>query len=71
MHVWDMHVRRDAAAAFEIPEGWTTAIVVLHGTVLVNVVNRSETEAIPTDIELQSGAYTGKSKFGQPTSSGQ
>ncbi|HEX5765390.1 MAG TPA: pirin family protein [Woeseiaceae bacterium] len=36
MHVWDMHIRRDAAAAFEIPEGWTTAIVVLHGTVLVN-----------------------------------
>jgi len=29
-------------------------------TVVVNVVNRSETEAITSDIELQSGAYTGK-----------
>lgn len=36
MHVWDMRLRRDAAATFEVPEGWTTAIVVLHGTVLVN-----------------------------------
>jgi alpha-N-arabinofuranosidase len=26
----------------------------------VNVVNRSETEAIPAEIELQSGAFTGK-----------
>ncbi len=26
----------------------------------MNVVNRSETEAIPANIELQSGAYTGK-----------
>ena len=30
------------------------------GTLVVNVVNRSETEAIPADLELQSGAYTGK-----------
>jgi len=30
------------------------------GTLFVNVVNRSETEAIPADLELQSGAYTGK-----------
>ncbi|HLU06003.1 MAG TPA: pirin family protein [Woeseiaceae bacterium] len=36
MHVWDMRLRRDATATFEVPEGWTTAIVVLHGTVLVN-----------------------------------
>jgi len=27
---------------------------------VVNVVNRSETDAIPADLELQSGAYTGK-----------
>lgn len=32
------------------------------GTVLINVVNRSETDAIATDIELQSGAYTGKAR---------
>jgi len=30
------------------------------GKLVVNVVNRSETDAIATDIELQSGAYTGK-----------
>ncbi|HWA87089.1 MAG TPA: alpha-L-arabinofuranosidase C-terminal domain-containing protein [Opitutus sp.] len=30
------------------------------GMLVVNVVNRSETEAIPADIDLQSGAYTGK-----------
>lgn len=36
MYVWDMRLRRDATAAFEIPEGWTTAVVVLRGTVLVN-----------------------------------
>jgi alpha-N-arabinofuranosidase len=31
-------------------------------TLFVNVVNRSETEAISTDLELQSGAYTGKGR---------
>ncbi|MEN9402265.1 MAG: Intracellular exo-alpha-(1-_5)-L-arabinofuranosidase [Verrucomicrobiota bacterium] len=31
-----------------------------EGKLFVNVVNRSETEAIPADLELQSGAYTGK-----------
>ena len=36
MHVWDMRLRRNATATFEIAEGWTTAVVVLHGTVLVN-----------------------------------
>jgi alpha-N-arabinofuranosidase len=33
-----------------------------EGKVFVNVVNRSDTEAIPAEIELQSGAYTGKSR---------
>lgn len=32
------------------------------GTVLINVVNRSETDAIATEVELQSGAYTGKAR---------
>ena len=36
MHVWDMRIHRDATTAFDIPEGWTTVIVALHGTVLVN-----------------------------------
>jgi alpha-N-arabinofuranosidase len=30
------------------------------GMVVVNVVNRSETDAIPANLELQSGTYTGK-----------
>jgi len=30
------------------------------GTLVINVVNRSETEAIPANLELQSGAFTGK-----------
>jgi alpha-N-arabinofuranosidase len=30
------------------------------GTVVVNVVNRSETDAIAADVELQSGTFTGK-----------
>jgi alpha-N-arabinofuranosidase len=30
------------------------------GKLVVNVVNRSETDGIPADLELQSGAYTGK-----------
>ena len=29
---------------------------------VVNVVNRSETEAIPADLELQSGAFTGQGR---------
>ncbi len=31
-----------------------------NGTLVVNVVNRSETEAIPANVELQSGTFTGK-----------
>lgn len=30
------------------------------GTLVVNVVNRSETDAIPANLELQSGTFTGK-----------
>jgi alpha-N-arabinofuranosidase len=32
------------------------------GTLVVNVVNRSETEAIPANLELQSGTFTGKGR---------
>ncbi|HVZ64735.1 MAG TPA: alpha-L-arabinofuranosidase C-terminal domain-containing protein [Lacunisphaera sp.] len=45
----------------DIPNLDVTAVLNdAEGKVVVNVVNRSETEAIPADIELQSGAYTGK-----------
>jgi alpha-L-arabinofuranosidase len=33
-----------------------------NGTLVVNVVNRSETQAIPADLDLQSGTFTGKGR---------
>jgi hypothetical protein len=36
MHVWDMRLHEGKRAGIELPEGWTAAVVVLHGTVLVN-----------------------------------
>ena len=36
MHVWDMRIRQGGITEFEVPEGWSTALVVLRGTVMVN-----------------------------------
>jgi quercetin 2,3-dioxygenase len=36
MQVWDMRLLEGKEARFDLPEGWTGAIVVLRGTVLVN-----------------------------------
>ncbi|MEX2123206.1 MAG: pirin family protein [Woeseia sp.] len=36
MNVWDVRLNKDKQIDFDVPEGWTTAVVVLHGTVLVN-----------------------------------
>ncbi|HWM28844.1 MAG TPA: pirin family protein, partial [Woeseiaceae bacterium] len=36
MQVWDVRIEKDRQFDFDVPEGWTTAVVVLHGTVLVN-----------------------------------
>ncbi|HBP28253.1 pirin family protein [Advenella sp. FME57] len=36
MHVWDMRIKQGGITEFEVPEGWSTALVVLRGTVLVN-----------------------------------
>lgn len=36
MHVWDMRIRQGGITEFEVPEGWSTALVVLRGAVLVN-----------------------------------
>jgi quercetin 2,3-dioxygenase len=36
MEVWDMRLRQGKKTEFDLPEGWTAAVVVLHGTVLVN-----------------------------------
>jgi redox-sensitive bicupin YhaK (pirin superfamily) len=38
MQVWDMRLRQGKQTEFDLPEGWTAAVVVLHGTVLVNGV---------------------------------
>ena len=36
MQVWDVRLGKHGQFDFDLPEGWTTAVVVLHGTVLVN-----------------------------------
>lgn len=36
MQVWDMRLQPGKHTEFDLPEGWTAAVVVLHGTVLVN-----------------------------------
>lgn len=59
MNVWDMRLGRDTRAGFDLPEGWTSAIVVLRGTVLVNrteVVRDAQLvtlDAIGTGVSLE------------------
>jgi redox-sensitive bicupin YhaK (pirin superfamily) len=36
MHVWDLRVDGDQAIDLPLPGGWTTIVVVLHGSVRVN-----------------------------------
>lgn len=36
MQVWDMNLKQGSASEFTLPDGWNTALIVLHGTVLVN-----------------------------------
>ena len=36
MHVWDLQLAAGGHGVLNLPEGWTTALVVLHGTVQVN-----------------------------------
>jgi redox-sensitive bicupin YhaK (pirin superfamily) len=36
MNVWDLRLNAGCAAELPLPDGWTAALVVLHGTVLVN-----------------------------------
>ena len=59
MNVWDMRLGRDTRAGFDLPEGWTSALVVLRGTVLVNrteVVRDAQLvtlDAIGTGVSLE------------------
>lgn len=36
MQVWDLRLSRDGFHQFHLPDGWNSALVVLHGTVSVN-----------------------------------
>lgn len=36
MNVWDLRLNQGGIVELESPQGWTAALVVLHGTVLVN-----------------------------------
>ena len=36
MNVWDLRPQQGGMAQFDLPDGWTTAVVVLHGTVMLN-----------------------------------
>ena len=46
LNVWDVRLARDGRATFDIPDGWTVAVVVLRGTVQVN------DDAIARDAQL-------------------
>lgn len=46
----------------DIPYLDVTAVLNDSGALIVNVVNRSETDAIAANVELQSGAFTGKAR---------
>lgn len=46
----------------DIPYLDVTAVLNDSGSLVLNVVNRSETAAIPANIELQAGTYTGRGK---------
>jgi len=60
----DVYVRSDSYSNEifkDVPYLDVTAVLnESDGKLVVNVVNRSETDGIPADLELQSGAYTGK-----------
>ncbi|GAC1547215.1 MAG: pirin family protein [Collimonas sp.] len=36
MHVWDMRLNQGGSTKLSLPAGWHSALVVLHGTVLIN-----------------------------------
>lgn len=36
LHVWDVRLNKSGISEFALPDGWTSALVVLHGTVRIN-----------------------------------
>lgn len=59
MNVWDLELAAGKSVSFSVPEGWTTGLVVLHGTVEVNgsqIARASEMvllERAGTDIAIE------------------
>src|SRR5690606_13712772 len=36
MHVWDLALKQGAQTAFNVPDGWNTALIVLSGSAHIN-----------------------------------
>lgn len=36
LNVWDMRLNQGSVSEISLPEGWNTALIVLHGTIMVN-----------------------------------
>jgi redox-sensitive bicupin YhaK (pirin superfamily) len=36
LHVWDMRLHQGGVSQLDVPDGWSTALVVMQGTVLIN-----------------------------------
>jgi redox-sensitive bicupin YhaK (pirin superfamily) len=36
LHVWDLRLNQDSISEFTVPQDWSTALIILHGTVQVN-----------------------------------
>lgn len=51
MNVWDLRLRPNGVAHFELPAGWNTALIVLRGTVMVNDTVAREAQMVVLDGE--------------------
>lgn len=49
MHVWDMRLTQGGISELALPEGWNAALIVLHGTLLVNDAIARETQMVVLD----------------------
>jgi quercetin 2,3-dioxygenase len=54
MHVWDLHLEAGKPVHLPAPQGWNTAVTVLHGAVLVNE------ETVAKEAELVVFGHTGE-----------
>jgi redox-sensitive bicupin YhaK (pirin superfamily) len=49
MHVWDLRLRPNGVAHFELPAGWNSALIVLRGTVMINDAIAREAQMVVLD----------------------